>query len=164
MKVYQIITEPYQDFCFYNRNGYITLCSDPKYPYIGGNSLYDGESKTWKQIQNPMHGSANDITTYYDSDGKIINNLLFAPYKVVCPSWFVEKRHYEQHVIEQLPPLIESAHSSYDGLFNVFVFKKYVKSQDQNLLSIGLAAKNNIKGIRCHSRFTKYCQNFKAFW
>jgi len=163
MKVYQIITEPYQDFCFYSRNGILTLCSDHKFPHVAGNSMYDGKTKRWIKINNPM--SKYDTTVY--TDGPNIGTLVYSPDKVICPSWFVKKQFYIEHVKEQLDPLLETSLSTYgDEPFNLFVFKKEIK-KNKDMLSIGMCGRTNLKGIRCHPIFTKHCHkilNLKAFW
>ncbi len=148
MKVYQITTKSYQDFCFYNRNGLLTLCSDPKFPYVSGSTnMYFGETKTW---------------------GKINNGLIFD--RCVCTSWFVEKKYYVEHIKEQLNPLLESSLLNYaKEPFNIFVFRKNVniKKDGENLLSVGMCAQPQLKSIRCHGEFTKHIQKYlglKAFW
>lgn len=164
MKVYQIITKPYQDFSFYNRNGVITLCSDPKYPYIGGNSMYDGETKSWTTINNPT-ASNSTTNSYTITNGGTHINIFYAPEKFTCSSWFVEKKFYIQNILEQLGALFETSLQTYGNeSFNIFVFKRHVNDK---LLSVGLCARQNIKSIRCHSKFTKYCQRLsklKVYW
>lgn len=166
MKAYEIVTKPYQDFSFYSRNGIITLCSDQKFPYIGGNSMYDGAAKKWIQIDNPMKslGSTTIVCTNQN-----INTYRFAPDRVICPSWFVEKKYYKQNIIEQLEPLVKWGIETFNNdNFNIFIFKKHLKIENnKELLSVGVCAREELKGIRCHSEFTKECQKIlalKVFW
>lgn len=157
MKVYQIVVKPYQDFAFYSRNGILTLCSDPKYPYIAVNSnstYYDGSTKQWIQINNPMHPLNYCLVSYSD--------------RMVCPSWFVEQQYYVEHIKEQLNDYLKTCVSQFkEEPFNIFVFKKDLRLKGKNLLSISMFSRPNLRGFRHHVEFTQHCQKIlklKTFW
>jgi hypothetical protein len=166
MKVYQIITKPHQEFQFYSKNGILTLCSDPKFPYIGGNSLYDGKTKTWIQMNNPMAGcgAGGDVVV---SSGTGVSIRTISPDRVLCPHWYVEKTYYDEHMKEQMSATIETALQVFDkNDFNVFIFRKNIP-KNKNLLAVSICAKNKLKGKQCHEKFTEYGQKhlrLKAFW
>ncbi len=169
IKVYEVITKPYQDFSFYNRNGILTLCSDPKFPFISGTSIYDGSIKNWTRINNPMNINSAD-KFIVNNGGSHISSYINNPDKMICPGWFVRQKHYIDHIKEQLDPLLETSFTTYgDNKFNIFIFKKYLnlKKENKDLLCVGMGAQSNIKSLRCHSEFTKHCQcllKLKAFW
>lgn len=169
-KVYQIIVKPHQDFCFYNRNGTLTLWNDPKYPHIAGNSMYDGFLKEWKQINscNKCDNKLHNIFCVLDN--KNINTHYHATGKFICPSWYVNKQYYIEHVKEQLGVLLETSIQQFEEeTFNIFVLKKDLKLKGENkgLLKISMCSQVNLKGGKYHAEFTQHCQkilDLKAFW
>jgi len=167
MKVYETVAKNYQDFSFYNRNGILTLCSNPEFPYIRENSMYDGQTKQWTEIHLNNIVTSNNITLCSFGTGIVTCGHQINVYH--CPSWVISKEYYIDHIKEQLNPLLETAVVTYGNEpFNIFVFKKYLKIYNRNdLLSIGLCVQPKIKGKRCHTEFTNHCQkliSLKAFW
>lgn len=145
MKVYQIILKPRDTFCCYERDGFVTLETDKKYPYP--------RSTTGWNINSGYH----DITP-------IINGVRqYNPRRIMGIITVLDRKHYQAFLQSELPLLIKTLCDFDVATYNIFILKKTLASEIE-IRMFGIALKYQGSTYSFAQRIVDQHLKLKAFW
>jgi hypothetical protein len=140
MKVYQLNTKYNEDFVFYCRDGWVTLTTDPKYPYPSFPPLWVKETDTWLPSK-------------------------LGPGRMTCPDVAVKKKDFNEFMLANIQASIEHAYDTVGDLkgYNLLIFKK---CREKGIWRVGMCVYQG-KTKYHNKKLQKICDSvlkLKAFW